>query len=159
MRVVTLAFLILTLTVSGVWAASRPAAGSLSIEGGRGGIVIRGSGTVVGRLGKGDLQIVDLSPNDQWNPRINGLQSTKITSRGKGVNFFIPGGRYRVTVRGDGISVSARGAGFAIVKAKDASDSGTIAVGDDEPMPLPAESQRLTFGGGGVDGSSTNTTP
>jgi hypothetical protein len=68
--------------------------------------------------------------------------------RGKDVNFFIPGGRYRVTVRGDGISISARGAGFAIVKGKDVVDNGTIAIGDDAPAPLPVESQRLNFGGG-----------
>jgi hypothetical protein len=162
MRVVPIFIVVLALAVPGVlsatvWAANRPLAGSLAIEGGRGNVLIRGSGPVVGRLGKGDLQIVDLSPNDQWNPRINGVP-LRTTIRGKDVNFFIPGGRYRLTVHGDGISISARGAGFAVVKAKDGTDSGTIAVGDGTPIPLPEESQRLTFGGG-VATSSTNVLP
>jgi hypothetical protein len=163
MRVLPISIVVLALAVPAVlsttvWAANRPLAGSLSIEGGRGTVVIRGTGPVVGRLGKGDLQIVDLSPNDQWNPRINGAPLTRTTMRGKDVNFFIPGGRYRLTVHGDGISISARGAGYAVVKAKDATDSGTIAVGDGTPIPLPEESQRLTFGGG-VAISSTNVLP
>ena len=108
----------------------------------------------MGRLGKGELQIVDLSPNDQWSPRVNGVaRGRSYTVRGKDVNFFIPGGRYRVSLRGDGISVSARGSGFANVKAsKDAgNDAGTVAVGDGEPTPLPEENERIVFGGAGVD--------
>jgi hypothetical protein len=152
MRIALFATAALVLVVPAVWASNRPT-GTLSIEGGRGTVVIRGSGVVVGRLAKGDLQIVDLSPNDQWDPRVNGLPQARLLTRGKDINFFIPGGRYRVTVRGDGVAISARGAGVAIVKAKDAAESGTIAVGDGEPVPFPLEASRLTFGG--VDGPTT----
>lgn len=154
MKIALFATAALVLIVPAVWAASRPPSGSLSIEGGRGSVVIRGSGVVVGRLEKGDLQIVDLSPNDQWDPRVNGLPQARLLTRGKDINFFIPGGRYRVTVRGDGVAISARGTGVAVVKAKDAAESGTIAVGDGAPAPFPLEASRLTFGGG-VDGPTT----
>ncbi len=160
MRIVSIAVLAAALLLPAAFAASRPA-GSLSIEGGRGVVVIRGGGTVVGRLGKGELQIVDLSPNDQWSPRINGVpRSRSYTMRGKDVNFFIPGGRYRVSLRGEGISVSARGSGFATVKASNDSgqDVGTIAVGDTAPSPLPGDNARVSFGGG-VEAPSTKVLP
>jgi hypothetical protein len=161
MRVTAIAVLAAALVVPSAWTASRPA-GSLSIESGRGTVVIRGGGTVVGRLAKGELQIVDLSPNDQWSPRVNGIARTRLVIvRGKDVNFFIPGGRYRVSLRGEGISVSARGTGFANVKAsKDGGpEVGTVAVGDNAPTPLPEETERIVFGGAGVETPSTKVLP
>jgi hypothetical protein len=98
----------------GVSAASKPPAGALSIEGGKGVVVIRGNGGLLGRVGHGSVEIVDLSPGDSWRPAVNGaVRSRKSTTRGSNVTFRILGGEYRVTIKGEGISVSARGAGAA----------------------------------------------
>ena len=69
---------------------------------------------MIGRLERGEVQIVDLSPLDQWSPRVNGVpRGRTVWLRGKDVNFYVPGGRYSITVTGTGFSISARGQGTA----------------------------------------------
>jgi len=98
----------------GVLAAAKPPAGALSIEGGRGVIVVRGNGGLLGRVAHGSVEVVDLTPNDQWKPVVNGVtRSRRVLSKGANVSFRILGGDYRVTVKGEGISISARGSGVA----------------------------------------------
>jgi hypothetical protein len=147
-RLALLVVLVLALAVPTGWAASN-VAGTLSIEDARGIVTVRGSGTLVGRLDKGELVIVDLSPADQWSPRINGVPRARIVgTRGKDVNFFVPGGRYRVVVRGEGIAISARGVGYASLKARPGpdGDGGVFSIGDEEPEPLPDDATKVTFG-------------
>jgi hypothetical protein len=148
MRVALVVIAVLALAVPAGWSASAPA-GSLSIEDGRGVVVIKGKGIVLGRLERGEVQIVDLSPLDQWSPRVNGVpRGRTVWTRGKEINVYIPGGRYRITVRGDGFSLSARGQGVATLDGlPDAAGStGTYAVGDSVPVPLPSEEERIEFG-------------
>jgi hypothetical protein len=131
-------------------ATPAPTAETLSIEDARGVVTIRGTGIVIGRLDKGEIQVVDLSPLDQWSPRVNGVpRGRTVWTRGKDVNFYIPGGRYRITVRGEGFSISARGQGYAIVDGNPdvTGATGTYAVGDVDPVPLPVGAERVTFGG------------
>jgi len=95
-------------------AASKPPAGALSVEGGRGVIVVRGNGGLLGRIGKGSVEVVDLTPTDTWKPVVNGApRPRKSTNKGVNLSFRILGGDYRVTVKGEGISISARGTGVA----------------------------------------------
>lgn len=148
MRLALVIVLALALAVPAGWAATRPT-GSLSIEDGRGTIVLRGKGIVIGKLERGEVQIVDLTPLDQWSPRLNGVpRGRTVWTRGKDLNFYVPGGRYRITVRGEGFSISARGQGSATLAGKpDASGAtGTFAVGDDAPAPLPSEAHEAEFG-------------
>jgi hypothetical protein len=124
--------------------------GSFEVKGGRGTVLISGKGVLVGRLGKGSLEIVDSSPNDQWSPRVNGIPRGKtVTLRGKNVSFYIPGGRYKIIARGSDISISARGAGSVMLNGDpDAvGDTGMYAVGDGDLVPLPEEATKATFGG------------
>ena len=126
-----------------------PAAETLSIENARGVVTIRGAGIVIGRLDRGEIQVVDLSPLDQWSPRVNGVPRGKtVWTRGKDVNFYIPGGRYRITVRGEGFSISARCQGLAVLDGNPdvTGATGTYAVGDLDPVPLPVGAERVTFG-------------
>ena len=96
----------------------RPA-GSLSVEDARGTVVLKGKGIVIGRLERGEVEIVDLSPLDQWSPRVNGVpRGRTVWTRGKNINFYVPGGRYLITVRGEGFSVSARGQGTATLTGR-----------------------------------------
>jgi len=145
--IITLALALSATVASG--AAVAPNGGSFEVKGGRGMVQITGKGVLVGRLGKGSLEIVDLNANDQWSPRVNGIPRGKtVTLRGKNVSFYIPGGRYRIIARGSDISVSARGAGAVILNGDpDAvGDTGMYAVGDGDLVPLPEVLTKATFG-------------
>ncbi len=148
LRLALVPALALALAVPAAWATTR-GAGTLSIEDGRGTVTVRGTGTLVGRLEKGELLIVDQSPLDQWSPRVNGVPRARVVGlRGKEVNFFIPGGRYKVVVRGEGIAISARGQGYALLKARPGlpGDAGVFSIGDDDPDALPDDTTRVAFG-------------
>jgi hypothetical protein len=128
---------------------SPPTAETFSVEDARGVVTIRGTGIVIGRLDKGEIQVVDLTPLDQWSPRVNGVpRGRTVWTRGKDVNFYIPGGRYRITVRGEGFSISARGQGSAVLDGNPdvTGATGTYAIGDLDPTPLPVGAERVTFG-------------
>jgi hypothetical protein len=123
--------------------------GSLSIEDGRGTIQITGKGVLVGRMDKGSLEIVDLSATDQWSPRVYGIPRGKtVTLRGKNVSFYVPGGRYKLTARGTGISISARGSGMVALDGDPdpVGDTGRYAIGDATPGPVPVEPTKMAFG-------------
>jgi len=148
MRFALVLLCLLALAVPAGWAATRPA-GSLSIEDGRGTIVLQGKGIVIGRLERGEVQITDLSPLDQWSPRVYGVPRGKtVWLRGKDVNFYIPGGRYRITVSGSGFSISARGQGVATIDGTPdlAGATGMYAVGDSEMTSLPADPITIQYG-------------
>jgi hypothetical protein len=148
MRLVLVSLAVLAVAVPLGTAASRPV-GSLSIEDGRGTVTLRGKGVVIGRLERGEVTIVDQSPLDQWSPRVNGVpRGRTVWLRGKDVNFYVPGGRYKVTVTGVGFSISARGQGVATLDgtADPAGATGMYAVGDVAPTPLPDEPVSVQYG-------------
>jgi hypothetical protein len=95
-------------------AAGRQPAGALSVEGGKGIVIVRGNGGLIGRVAKGTIEVVDLTPLDPWRPTVNGVTHPRNwTLKGGNVSFRILGGGYKVTVKGEGISLSARGSGTA----------------------------------------------
>jgi hypothetical protein len=98
---------------------ARPAPGSLSIEGGRGTVALKGQGGVLGKV-DGVLQIVDMTPNDRWAPIVNGevVSGPSVRLRGSGISFRLLGGRFKLVLRGEAIAVSARGRGVAVLKAE-----------------------------------------
>lgn len=129
--------------------AAVPSAETFSVEDARGVVTIRGNGIVIGRLDQGEIQVVDLTPLDQWSPRVNGVpRGRTVWTRGKDVNFYVPGGRYRIKVRGEGFSISARGQGYVLLDGNPdlTGATGTYAVGDLQPIPLPVEVERVAFG-------------
>lgn len=148
MRLVLVCLAALAVAVPVGWGATQPA-GSLSIEDGRGTVTLEGKGIVIGRLERGEVRIVDRSPLDQWSPRLNGVpRGRTVWTRGKDVNFYVPGGRYKITVTGTGFSISARGQGVVVLEGSpDATGAtGTYAVGDVEPAPLPEEAVSVQYG-------------
>jgi len=101
-------------TPAAVLAAGKQPAGALSVEGGKGMIVVRGNGGLLGRVGHGSVELVDLTTGDTWRPTVNGsTRPRRVGAKGSNLTFRILGGDYRLIVRGDGISISARGSGQA----------------------------------------------
>ena len=148
MRLAALTLLVLGLSASAATGAAN-APGSLEIEGARGAIQITGKGALIGRIERGSLEIIDLTPGDQWSPRVNGIPRGKtVWLRGKKVSFFIPGGKYRIVARGNDISISARGTGMAVLDGDPDSvgETGLYAVGDSSLAPLPVETTKASFG-------------
>ena len=130
-------------------AATRPSGGSISVEGGRGTIVIKGRGDLRARIDRGIVAITDLTPFDQWSPRVNGVPRGRAVSiRGQRISVYIPDGRYKIQIRGEGISISGYGTGTVMLDGEpDASGAtGSYAIGDAERHPLPADPTRLSFG-------------
>jgi hypothetical protein len=161
MRLALLSLVVLAVAAPLGWAAANPA-GSLSIEDGRGTVTLKGKGIVIGRLERGEIWIVDLSPLDQWSPRLNGVPRGKtVWTRSKDVNFYIPGGRYRITVTGAGFSISARGQGVATIDGTPdlTGATGMYAVGDTGLTPLPDDPITVQYGAPAATKPTTKTVP
>ena len=149
MRLAALILLALGLFAGVAAGAAKAPGGSLSIEGGRGTVQITGKGVLVGRMGKGSLEITDLSANDQWSPRVYGIPRGKtVTLRGKNVSFYVPGGKYKLVAHGTDISISARGSGAITLDGDpDAvGNTGIYAIGDGAAIPLPPGTTKISFG-------------
>jgi hypothetical protein len=149
MRLALVIVAMLAVAVPAARSAAPPPAGTLSIENARGVVTVRGSGIVIGRFERGEIQVTDLTPSDQWSPRVNGVpRGRTVWTRGKDVNVYIPGGRYRIKVRGEGISISARGQGYVLLDGNPdlTGATGTYAVGDVAPVAIPNEAARIDFG-------------
>jgi hypothetical protein len=158
---------LLVVALPAVSLATRPPAGALSIEGGKGVVVVRGSGGLLGRLVHGTVELVDLTPADQWKPTLNGIARSRRTYvKGTNVSFRILGGDYRVSVKGEGISISARGTGAATLLGIPGltGDTGLYSAdlnadcqgSPDQCQPIPTSVTRIPFGaseGGASNGN------
>ncbi len=147
-RLAAIALVLLLAVPAGVLAARAPV-GSIAFTDVRGEITIKGRGVLLARVDRGSLQIVDLTPADQWSPRVNGVPRGRVVGmRGREVSVFIPGGRFRIVLRGEGLNVSARGQGIVTIEADpdQTGTAGTYAIDDDEMQPLPEVVTRVAYG-------------
>ena len=102
------------------------------VDEGRGVVQVSGKDVLIGRVVKGSLKIVDLTPADQWSPYVNGVPRGKVVwLRGQ---HQLPdlGGAIRLVATGEGISISARGTGTAVLDGDPdkVGSTGTYHVGD-----------------------------
>jgi hypothetical protein len=104
--------------VVGSAGAAQPNAGMLSVDQGRGNVLLDLRGSVLGRLGNGTLRVTDHTPRDRFGAIVFGrklveerLGPRTFLYRGQGLSFRMLGGGYRIVVRGSGIAVSAVGRG------------------------------------------------
>jgi hypothetical protein len=151
---------------SGSAVAAQPETGSLSVERGRGSLVLEIRGSVLGRLGSGTLRVTDLTPRDRFTPAVTGRKLTTVRvgprtvlHRGQGLRFRMLGGAYRVVARGTGISVSAVGRGIVVLDGDGLVDDDPGVYSLDEGVdcgmtpelctPLPSEPQRFVLGSDG----------
>jgi hypothetical protein len=143
------------------WAAE-PTGGTLSVERGRGIVMIDLKGSVVGRISNGTLRVTDHTPLDRYTAVVTGRKLTEIRLgprtllyRGQGLRFRMVGGGYRMVARGSGITVSAVGRGTVVLDAEQrfvGDDTGVYSLdGTDcsvEPLictPLPVEAERYVL--------------
>jgi hypothetical protein len=142
--------------------AGEPSAGTLSVDGGKGVVMIDLRGSVLGRLTAGTLRVTDLTPSDRYAPLVVGRKLTSdrigprtILYRGQGLRFRMLGGGYRMVARGSGITVSAVGRGVVMLDGEPRYPGDDVGVysqdGVDcsaEPVecsPLPPEPERFAL--------------
>ena len=157
MRLLALILLVLAVSVGMATAAVRTPGGSLEVKDGRGSFQIAGNGVIVGRVDKGSLKIMDMTPTDQWSPWVNGVPRGKnFWIKGRNITFRISAGRYRIVASGEGVSVSARGTGTAVLDGDPnaVGDSGQFRVGDSQLDPVPDKTTKASFGTGDLTASS-----
>jgi hypothetical protein len=109
-------------TVPLALAADTPADGTLSVKRGRGNVVLKLKGTVIGRVARnGRVQIRDFRPFDANVPQLTcrphprRIAAGTWLCKGRNIGFRVDKGRFNITVRGTGISISAVGRGNVTV--------------------------------------------
>jgi hypothetical protein len=158
----SLAIMAAVAVTSAVAAVDQP--GSLSVDQGRGVVMLELRGSVLGRLGNGTIRVTDLTPRDPFGEIVTGKNLSAeervgprtVLYRGQGLRFRMLGGRYRIRVVGTGIALSAVGRGLVLLDGERRADEPTglysLTEGVDcsiEPTlctPLPDGPERFTLG-------------
>ena len=163
-----------SLLLSSLAGAAEPTSGTLSVERGRGSVVVDLKGSLLGRLTNGTLRVTDQTPNDRYAPLVVGRKVTQerlgprtVVYRGVGLRFRMLGGGYRMVMKGSGIALSVVGRGVVTLDGDPrfaGDDAGVYSLdGVDcsiEPqncVSLPSDPQRFTLGPPAVPGPKLGT--
>jgi hypothetical protein len=123
----------------------------LSINDGRGLVVLKGRGTVVGRIDLGSVSVVDTTPGDLTEPLVfncddETFRGTATVCTGDHLRFRMIGGGWKIVIRGAGIDLSAAVGRGSVLLNGDTRKPGVYSVdGVDcrteaaSCLPLPAE--------------------
>ena len=110
-RILGLTLLLLAITVPLAVAAGTPTDGTLSVKRGKGTLALKVTGTIIGHVNSGRIQIRDFRPNDakapQWSCKRRRISKQVSYCTGRNLGFRVEDGRFTVNVRGNGISISA----------------------------------------------------
>jgi hypothetical protein len=156
--VLAIATVLAAITVPLALAADTPADGTLSVKRGRGTVVLKLKGAVIGRVARnGRVQIRDLRPFDANVPQLTcrppaaHLRRIAVGTwlcKGRNIGFRIDKGRFNVNVRGTNISISA--VGYGNVTVDGAGDTGvndgTMSIDSAPPESLPDFSTTFFLG-------------
>lgn len=122
---VLLACLLAVPAVGGAALLAQKGDGTLSVEDGRGVVVLSVRGGVIGRFDKGTITIVDRSPRDDFEPRVWGAEhdtdmrgGTGERHVGQNVRFRAIGGEFFIVVNATGIDLSAVGSGWTTLNGR-----------------------------------------
>jgi hypothetical protein len=128
MRKSVLILLVCLLAAPAVGAAALRAAksdGTLSVEDGRGVVVVSVRGAVIGRFDRGSVTIIDRTPRDAFEPKVWGAErdvdvrgGAGERHSGKNVRFRLIGGEFFILVNGSGIELSAVGTGWTTLTGR-----------------------------------------
>jgi hypothetical protein len=162
MRRVLLTLLVILLVVPAATAAATaapkaPGDGSLVVRKANGKITIYGRGTILGRLDRGSLYVVDYKPDDSVEPQVTGAEQTMLDGidgkwlyRGDNIRFRFFGGRYKlVLTSATGVDISAVGRGTVTLVGQGPSwmtSFGDYAVDGAKFQPLTLLQATATFG-------------
>jgi hypothetical protein len=142
---------ILALVASSTAAPGEPTAGTLSVERGKGVVMIDLRGSVLGKLTSGSLRVTDTTPNDRYAALVVGRKLTPervgprtVVYRGQGLRFRMLGGGYRMVARGSGITVSAVGRGVVMLDGDPRFPGDDIGVFSFEGVDCSAEALSCT---------------
>jgi hypothetical protein len=120
-RILLLIALLAAFTVPLALAADTPSDGTLSVKRGRGALVLKLKGTVIGHVKNGRVQVTDFRPLDGNDPqftcrsRVRHIGARLSVCKGRNIGFRVENGRFNVNVRGNGIWISAVGRGQVTV--------------------------------------------
>jgi hypothetical protein len=114
-RLLVLTLLLSACTVPLAAAAGTPTDGTLSVKRGRGTITLKVTGTIIGRVANGRVQIRDFKPGDghepQWSCKRHRVSRQVSYCTGRNLGFRVEDRRFTVNLKGTGISISAVGHG------------------------------------------------
>jgi hypothetical protein len=138
------ALLLAAFTVPAALSADTPGDGTLSVKRGRGSVVLKLKGTVIGRLSNGRVQVKDFRPFDSNVALFTGCKVKHPTisltvCQGRKIGYRVLDGRFNVNVRGSGISISAVGRGTLTVdgNGEDGFPDGVMSMNDEPYESLP----------------------
>jgi hypothetical protein len=160
LAIISCAFAAALAALAGLAGAAEPNVGALSVERGKGVVMLDLRGSVLGRLTTGTLRVTDHTPGDRYSALVVGRKLVQervgprtVLYRGQGLRFRMLGGGYRIVARGIGIDVSAVGRGVVMLDGEPrvpGEDTGVYSLdGADcelEPelcAPLPTEPERF----------------
>ena len=142
------ALLALALPVAGL-SAPRAGDGTLSVENGRGKVIVQARGGLIGKLDRGTVTVFDLTPADAFAPVVTGADGRVVPVgrngmryRGNGMRFRVLGGNFRVVVDGRGIDLSVVGRGTVYVEGQSA-DPGLFSLDGADCRSNPATCEPL----------------
>jgi hypothetical protein len=114
-RLLVLTLILSACTVPLALAAGTPTDGTLSVKRGRGAVTLKVTGTIIGRVANGRVQIRDFKPGDgndpQWSCKRHRISRQVSYCTGRNLGFRVEDGRFTVNLKGTGISISAVGHG------------------------------------------------
>ena len=124
--------------------------GTLSIQNGRGTVVVQARGAVIGQLTRfernGSLVIEDPVDGDGSDPKVLGADWVRERADGtpiyggKGIRFRLIGGRFVLRVTNAvGLQLSVVGKGKATLDGAGSLSDGVFSLNGEEPQPLPAD--------------------
>ena len=128
--------------------------GTLSVRNGWGRVTLRFNGSAIGRVAHGSIRVVDPIPRDGlgvdfWNCERQETKGIAVTCSGENIRFRAVGGRYLVTMRGSGISLSAVGRGIATLDGRgddpDVTRDGVYSLNDAPYKSLPDDEKPIVL--------------
>jgi hypothetical protein len=144
------ALLLAAFTVPAALSADTPGDGTLSVKRGRGNVVLKLKGTVIGRVTNGRVQIKDFRPFDNNVVLFTGCRVKHPTlslaiCQGRKIGYRVLDGRFNVNVHGTGISISAVGRGTVTLdgRGEDGLPDGVMSMNDQPYESLPDDTTTL----------------